>query len=143
MPDEMPDEMHFDTDVVAEGKGQGREGKVNKEKKEVEPRAKNTRGHRIPADWILTPELEAFAVKAGMTADRAKTTADNFRDYWIAATGQKATKTDWSATWRMWVRREIERSGASRLNGTDPDAPKPRLGSKEYYAANPHLKPQW
>jgi len=32
-----------------------------------------------------------------------------FRDYWVAATGARATKLDWFATWRVWCRREAER----------------------------------
>jgi hypothetical protein len=31
---------------------------------------------------------------------------DGFRDYWIAQPGQKGVKTDWTATWRNWVRRQ-------------------------------------
>lgn len=34
-----------------------------------------------------------------------------FHDYWIAVSGQKGTKLDWSATWRNWVRSDIERQG--------------------------------
>jgi len=29
---------------------------------------------------------------------------DSFRDYWIAQPGQKGVKTDWTATWRNWIR---------------------------------------
>ncbi|MDD9333336.1 MAG: hypothetical protein PV354_06640, partial [Bartonella sp.] len=32
-----------------------------------------------------------------------------FRDYWQAKSGKEAKKVDWSATWRNWYRREIER----------------------------------
>ncbi len=32
--------------------------------------------------------------------------ADNFRDYWVSATGSKSTKLNWLATWRVWVRNE-------------------------------------
>ena len=30
---------------------------------------------------------------------------DVFTDYWNAKTGQDATKRDWDATWRNWIRR--------------------------------------
>jgi Mg-chelatase subunit ChlD len=30
--------------------------------------------------------------------------AHQFRDFWIAKTGTGATKLDWQATWRNWVR---------------------------------------
>lgn len=35
---------------------------------------------------------------------------ENFRDYWLAAPGQRGRKQDWSACWRTWVRREAHRS---------------------------------
>lgn len=34
-----------------------------------------------------------------------------FVDYWRAASGAKATKRDWIAAWRFWLRRDAE-SGA-------------------------------
>lgn len=37
---------------------------------------------------------------------------ENFRDYWLAAPGQRGRKQDWDATWRTWVRREDKRSTA-------------------------------
>jgi nicotinamide mononucleotide adenylyltransferase len=40
-----------------------------------------------------------------MTEELIKSTADQFRDYWIAKAGAGATKLDWEATWRNWVRR--------------------------------------
>ena len=63
-----------------------------------------TRGARLPLTdlpgewrtWSLQtrPDLEPELVW------------DCFRDYWVAKTGQAATKRDWFATWRNWVRRE-------------------------------------
>jgi hypothetical protein len=32
-----------------------------------------------------------------------------FTDYWRAKSGQAATKVDWVATWRNWIRTEAER----------------------------------
>ena len=33
-------------------------------------------------------------------------TFDAFRDYWIAVAGAKGRKSDWTATWRNWVRNQ-------------------------------------
>lgn len=37
-----------------------------------------------------------------------------FVDYWTAKSGQAATKVDWNATWRNWMRRAGESSTSSR-----------------------------
>jgi hypothetical protein len=51
----------------------------------------------------LTPERAAYAAQQKVDPQR---TFENFRDYWTAASGAKARKCDWDATWRMWCRRE-------------------------------------
>lgn len=72
-----------------------------------EPKAKReANGHRLPADWHPSVELEGFAVGLGLNADAV---AAQFRDYWHAAPGAKGRKADWAATWRNWCRREAER----------------------------------
>lgn len=68
------------------------------------------RGTRIPADF--EPDI-AYAVAQGLPAARARTEAENFRDYWSAKTGQGATKLDWPATWRQWVRNARDRYGGN------------------------------
>ena len=61
----------------------------------------------VPDEWI------AWAVSRGIPFDRASMAAEAFQDYWIAATGVRARKRDWFATWRNWIRREAQ-SGARR-----------------------------
>ncbi|RIJ76588.1 hypothetical protein D1871_10975 [Nakamurella silvestris] len=39
---------------------------------------------------------------------RAET--DKFRDYWISKSGKDATKADWDATYRNWMRRANEQA---------------------------------
>ena len=41
-----------------------------------------------------------------------------FVDYWTAATGSKATKLDWDATWRNWIRNA--RPGTQPRPGAGP-----------------------
>jgi hypothetical protein len=59
--------------------------------------------------WQPTPKDRQFAVEHGCEPDA---TLECFCDYWHAATGARAVKRDWSATWRMWVRRSNERPSA-------------------------------
>lgn len=64
------------------------------------------KGSRLPSDF--EPDL-GFATGLGLTRSQADTEWATFRDYWAAKTGQGATKADWQATWRNWVRRAAER----------------------------------
>lgn len=77
-------------------------------------------GTRIPHDWHLTAEGRDFATGLGMSEEEANFEADQFRDYWKAATGAKATKRDWPATWRTWARnaskQKPRRNGHGRPN---------------------------
>ena len=63
---------------------------------------------RIPDDFELTDERRAVAEAEKLPADR---TFAKFVDYWRAASGSKARKHDWDATWRNWCRSERDRTG--------------------------------
>lgn len=75
------------------------------------------RGSRLPADWEPGDAGMAFAAQQGLINGKAQAELAKFRDHWSAATGQSASKADWQATWRNWVRRSVERSG-----GPPPDS---------------------
>ncbi|ENN90248.1 YdaU family protein [Bartonella bovis] len=64
------------------------------------------KGHRLPANWV--GDIHA-AISEGLSEEQARWQEKKFRDYWHAKSGQQALKVDWSATWRNWYRREIER----------------------------------
>jgi uncharacterized protein YdaU (DUF1376 family) len=78
---------------------------------------------RLPDDW--KPDRvyydEAKILKPDMTDEWFKSVAHKFKDYWIAKSGKDATKVDWLATWRNWIRREVENaktgSGAKKSYG--------------------------
>jgi hypothetical protein len=74
----------------------------------AKPAATASRGSRLPADWQLPKPWGEWALdeKPGWTAEDVRRCAEKFRDHWIAATGRGATKADWMATWRNWVRNE-------------------------------------
>jgi hypothetical protein len=85
--------------VKAEGRKEGREGK-GKEGKEVD---RSPNGSRLPPDWVLPEDWQAWAQQERPDLD-ATTVAYHFRDYWVAKAGKDARKLDWEATWRNWVR---------------------------------------
>ena len=59
------------------------------------------KGCRLPEDF--QPDF-SIAIKEGFTEQQAQKLFANFKDYWTAKTGKDATKRDWQATWRNWVR---------------------------------------
>lgn len=68
-------------------------------------RAKANRGCRLPEDF--EPDYD-FAIAEGLPSERVKVEIAKFRDYWRSKSGANATKIDWQATWRNWVRKAIE-----------------------------------
>ena len=81
-------------------------------KKEIDKSiSKEKRGTRLFQDWIPDQNQTNEAAGMGLTMQEIDNEAAKFRDYWIAKSGQSATKVDWSATWRNWCRNVIERRG--------------------------------
>jgi hypothetical protein len=75
---------------------------------------------RIPQDFALTADLSDYAKGRGLDPLE---TFEAFRDYWIADNTPKATKRDWVAAWRTWVRSPFNQP---KPNGaTRPAQPKP------------------
>ncbi len=68
---------------------------------------KGTRGSRLSPAWRPDEELIAFARSHGIAdVDRA---AAEFVDYWIAVSGHRGVKLDWSATFKNRIRMLAER----------------------------------
>ncbi|EJF84055.1 hypothetical protein MCU_00723 [Bartonella elizabethae Re6043vi] len=80
-------------------------------------RTKANRGCRIPADF--EPDYD-FALAEGLPPERVKVEMAKFQDYWRSKAGANATKIDWQATWRNWVRNskkyEINDNGGNNGN---------------------------
>lgn len=75
------------------------------------PRARaRERGIRIPDDFAVTTEMVEWARRETPGVDGRYETS-KFVDYWRGKTGRDATKTDWPATWRNWMRKAAERAG--------------------------------
>lgn len=110
------------------GTGTETETEIQKTKSlERTARAQTTRGSRLPADWTLPPEWRAWA-RTEHPAINPDLEAAKFRDYWHARTGSAATKADWQATWRNWVRN-------AKPNGAGPQGRPPTSGGQLGYAS--------
>lgn len=87
------------------------------------PRKRGERASRLPADWAPGEDGLKFAAEWGLQGGRASVEAEKFRDYWAAKGGAAATKTDWHATWRNWVRTAAERApGANAAPSPPPNS---------------------
>jgi hypothetical protein len=65
------------------------------------------RGARLSADWQPSIQSCEFGESLGVDVNA---TADEFRDYWIALPGRKATKLDWDRTFRNRCREVAARN---------------------------------
>jgi uncharacterized protein YdaU (DUF1376 family) len=77
----------------------------NQELTTIKPKRESQRGTRLAPDFQLSVEWVDFCRQHRPELDPQET-FEGFRDYWIAQPGQKGVKTDWTATWRNWVRRQ-------------------------------------
>jgi len=73
-----------------------------------------TKGSRLSADWVLPKDWENWA-KQERPDLNLRSVGEQFRDYWSAKAGSGATKLDWQATWRNWVRNQRQ----ERINPAD------------------------
>ena len=94
------------------------------EKREAKASPKK-RGSRLPDDWFLPKSWGQWAVDEGYAQDVIRIEADNFRDYWRARAGPTASKLDWEATWRIWMRKTPK----GKNNGTPAAKGQARLSA--------------
>jgi len=78
-----------------------------------------TRGTRIPPGFALDEDMRAWAYADATQArssppdptafmDWLDRHTEQFRDHWTGKDGSNAVKLDWTATWRNWIRKEID-----------------------------------
>lgn len=94
----------------------------NKQELVITPQAATPRktASRLPDDWKPVQAYwdAATEINPNLTDEWFKLVAHKFKDYWIAKSGKDATKADWLATWRNWIRREVENAkGGSGTTG--------------------------
>ncbi|MDP5182153.1 hypothetical protein QOZ88_05850 [Blastococcus sp. BMG 814] len=83
--------------------------------------ATDRRGTRLPDDFAVSDEMRSWAAEQGWADRWVDSVTERFVDYWRAKAGRDATKTDWPATWRNWLRREAERGQpVAAAAGTSP-----------------------
>lgn len=78
------------------------------------------RGSRLPQPFMFPDAWRAEAVRVGGLQVSIEGEFAKFCDHWWAKSGKDATKDDWLATWRNWIRRSCEFAGAK----APPPAPK-------------------
>lgn len=92
---------------ATDDKGTGNELQVapsiEVDNQEVE-RGPRKRGTRIPDPFLLTADMKAWATQEAPGLDIVAHTRE-FVDHWRAASGASATKRDWVAAWRNWMRK--------------------------------------
>lgn len=81
------------------------------------PKRETARGSRLPDDWWPNPEARRTAHDEGLNDEEIDRCAAKFRDYWCAKPGAGGRKCDWLATWRNWVRREVDDGRVGRRLG--------------------------
>lgn len=72
--------------------------------REAKASPKKKIGTRLSEDWALPQEWGDWALSEGWPEHGVRLEAEKFRDFWIAKSGRDATKVNWQATWRNWMR---------------------------------------
>ena len=74
---------------------------------------KKSSGTRINPDFELPDDWKTWALsETKWHPDAITREFSKFRDYWVAKSGKDATKADWLATWRNWIRNAQDRQRA-------------------------------
>lgn len=76
------------------------------------------RATRIPDGWTPADDLaHAMSIECPTVNQQAE--HRKFVDYWTAKSGKDATKADWNATYRNWIRRAAETAPQQNLSSSD------------------------
>jgi hypothetical protein len=71
-----------------------------------------TKGTRLSQDW--RPSEKGWEFAKAKLGGQAEVEFEKFQNYWLAKSGQNATKLDWDRTWHNWV---LSARNASRATG--------------------------
>jgi len=77
---------------------------------------RGSRGTRLNSDWLPSERNLDDGQKLGLSPQQLRTSADRFRDYWVGVAGARGVKLDWDATFRNWLRADLERERARAAN---------------------------
>ena len=89
----------------------------NRKRTTKEPSGAAKRGTRIPADFTVNDKMRNWAADKTPSADLDVET-EKFIDHWGSSTGASATKCDWVAAWRNWMRNAEQRTPAWKKQQT-------------------------
>lgn len=118
----MPGQSGRNANQKPESEPEARIDKEGSSLRSLAPQAASKRklGTRLPNEWVLPQGWGRWALEevTGATVEVIRSQADQFKDYWISKTGSGATKMDWEATWRNWIRTAVSRlPSANAANG--------------------------
>lgn len=99
-------------------------------------------GSRLANDFVLPTEWKDFCLQQRPDLQPSKA-FDQFKDYWCAKPGKDASKLDWFATWRNWVRNQKMNSvDIARITvpaSNEPDAALAKIKADEQITRPPTL----
>jgi len=115
------------TTQVSRGDSSGKSGvtvggtlNVNRNLKKQE-----RKGERLPEEF--QPDEKSWKIMAEHFPQiDLKLETHAFRDYWQSATGANATKKDWDAAWRNWIRNSYKRGAGRKTQKESEDARRER-----------------
>jgi hypothetical protein len=90
---------------MSEVREEKRTEEIRLDKKEKKEKKETTKGSRLSQDWVIPEEYIKFCQTERPELD-AELIGNTFKDFWISKSGSDATKLDWFATWRNWVRNQ-------------------------------------
>jgi len=113
-----------DTDTELE---KGISNDIPKKNEQTVPKKQTPAGTRLPENWEPCVELVEWALnETDLSGLQVRDQTARFKDYWFGKSGKDATKRDWDATWRNWIRRAND----DRRN-TNEKASKDRTGTTD------------
>lgn len=110
---ETPDPSQNATTPVAECDGTRRKLRPVTIKNHKRTSSPSERAHRLPEGWEPDAALVEWVTSTFPDLDWSLHN-DIFQDYWRSSSGRTASKLDWAAAWRNWMRREASRPSAYR-----------------------------
>lgn len=91
----------------------------------------NKRATRLPDDWTLPASWGQWALSEGYDERVIRAEAPKFRDFWCSKGGKDATKVDWLATWRNWMR-NVPKHSSQRAPPVSPIAQRQEAALKAF-----------
>lgn len=77
---------------------------VNEQSSEPSGKARAKKATQLPDDFVVTIEMESWAIKEGISAAVIAPETEKFRDYHRA---KGSVMKDWAAAWRNWMRNSV------------------------------------